>query len=310
MSTPVDSQSELPLYFPAGDDTLFGIVTQTDAATGDGAILLTGGGATAPSTNRNRVSVHLARRLATRGFSTLRFDYHGIGESGGVLAGAPKVDEPYLIDLDGAASVIREHGAERITLIGSCFGARTALAAGPEVSDIAGVVMVSPPLRDVPLKEETGTRFGLNMGLGEALRRSLHPRAIRGWLEPGRRRTYLRFLATKFSRAWQRITGASSIADAWVSEGFLDPIRRLACAERPDPVHLRNEGLALRGLPPRDGGAIGRGARERSARAAHRARGRGARSQQRGDTEPCHGPRRRMDRRAHRPPRSRTGAPA
>jgi pimeloyl-ACP methyl ester carboxylesterase len=233
MSTMVDSQSEHPLYFPAGDDELFGIVTRTVEATGDGVILLTGGGATAPSTNRNRVSVHLARRLAARGFSTLRFDYHGIGESAGMLAGAPKVDEPYLIDLGGAASCIREHGVERITLIGSCFGARTALAAGPGVSDIAGVVLVSPPLRDVPLKEETGTRFGLTMGLGEALRRSLHPRAIRGWLEPGRRRTYLRFLSTKFSRARQRITRVSPIADAWVSEGFLDPMRRLAAKNVP-----------------------------------------------------------------------------
>jgi pimeloyl-ACP methyl ester carboxylesterase len=233
MSDTVDSHNELPLYFPAGEDTLFGIVTRTEGSTGYGAILLTGGGATAPSTNRNRVSVHLARRLATRGLSTLRFDYHGIGESAGVLAGAPKVDEPYLIDLAGAASCIREHGVDRITLIGSCFGARTALAAGPDVRDIAAVVLVSPPLRDVPLKEETGTRFGLSMGLGEALRRSLHPRAIRGWLEPGRRRTYLRFLATKVSRARQRISGGSVVADAWVSEGFLDPIRRLAAQDVP-----------------------------------------------------------------------------
>jgi pimeloyl-ACP methyl ester carboxylesterase len=233
MSDQVNSHHELPLYFPAGDETLFGIVTRAVTTTGDGAILLTGGGATAPSTNRNRVSVHLARRLAVRGLSTLRFDYHGIGESAGMLAGAPKVDEPYLIDLAGAASCIREHGVERITLIGSCFGARTALAGAPDVSDIAGVALVSPPLRDVPLKEETGTRFGLSMGFGEALRRSLHPRAIRGWLEPGRRRTYLRFLATKISRARQRITGASRLADAWVSEGFLDPIRRLAAQDVP-----------------------------------------------------------------------------
>jgi pimeloyl-ACP methyl ester carboxylesterase len=151
-----------------------------------------------------------------------------------VLAGAPKVDEPYLVDLAGAASCIREHDAERITLIGSCFGARTALAGAPLVDDVAGVVLISPPLRDVPLKEETGTRFGLSMGLGEALRRSLRPRTIRGWLEPGRRRTYLRFLSTKIQRGRRRIGGRAELPDAWVSEGFLDPIRDLA--ERGVPV--------------------------------------------------------------------------
>lgn len=228
-----DSSQELPLYFRAGDDTLFGIVTRGLPPTGDGVILLTGGGATAPSTNRNRVSVHLARRLATRGASTLRFDYHGIGESGGVLAGPPMVDEPYLSDLAAAASCIREHGAERITLVGSCFGARTALAGGPDLGDIAGVALISPPLRDVPMKEETGTRFGFTMGMGEALRRGLHPRVIRGWLEPGRRRTYLRFLSTKLSRGWQRVAGTRTGPDAWVSEGFLDPIRRLVQQDVP-----------------------------------------------------------------------------
>jgi pimeloyl-ACP methyl ester carboxylesterase len=35
------------------------------------------------------------------------------------------------------------------------------------------------------------------------------------------------------SRARQRITGASRIADAWVSEGFLEPIRRLAAQNIP-----------------------------------------------------------------------------
>jgi pimeloyl-ACP methyl ester carboxylesterase len=229
----VDSHHELPLYFPAGDDTLFGIVTRSLTPTPHGAILLTGGGATAPSTNRNRVSVHLARRLAAHGCSVLRFDYHGIGESGGVLTGAPKVDEPYLIDLAGAASCIREHGAERISLIGSCFGARTALAGGPTLSDVAAVALISPPLRDVPLKEETGTRFGLSMGLGEALRRGLRLRTLRGWLEPGRRRTYLRFLSTKLGRAKQRIARTATAPDAWVSEGFLEPIRRLVEMEVP-----------------------------------------------------------------------------
>ena len=123
MSDKVDPRHELPLYFPAGDETLFGIVTRAVTTTGDGAILLTGGGATAPSTNRNRVSVHLARRLAVRGVSTLRFDYHGIGESAGVLAGAPKVDEPYSVSIPpGRPRASGSTASIGSRSIGSCSG--------------------------------------------------------------------------------------------------------------------------------------------------------------------------------------------
>lgn len=237
-STMIPAPAEDPEYFDADGVTLFGIHSPPAEANGAGIVLLSGGGATAPATNRNRLSVRLGRLLAARGYHAFRFDYHGIGESSGVLAGAPRVDEPFLADVHGAVGCVRRRGVEEILLVGSCFGARTALAAAPDVPDLSAVVLVSPPLRDLGLEDAAGARLALNLTTRESLKRAARLRTIAGLFRPGRRKIYRRFLAVRAQRIASRLRRFAlrdrGVDDSWLGKDFLVPIQRLA--ERDIPV--------------------------------------------------------------------------
>ncbi len=225
----VTSAQETPVFFPAGGETLFGIFTEPPAnARGIAAILLVGGGSTA--TNRNRISVRLARRLGAHGYHALRIDYHGVGESTGVLARPPRVGEPFISDVEGAVRWVQGRGIRRSVLIGSCFGGRTALSSAPGVSGLQAVVLLSPPLRDLAMDQEVGTRLASRVSVWQALRRALSPRALLGWRDPARRRTYRQFLTVKARMLWRlpgRLLGRRA-DDSWVSRDLLEPIEALA----------------------------------------------------------------------------------
>jgi pimeloyl-ACP methyl ester carboxylesterase len=223
------SEQETPVFFPAGADTLFGVLTEPiGEPRGTAAMLLVGGGSIA--TNRNRLFVPLARRLSAEGFHALRLDYHGVGESTGVLARAPRVSEPFLVDLQGAVDRVREAGADRLLLIGSCFGARTALSAAPELAGVEAVVLISPPLRDLAMDEEVGTRLAYRVKGRLAIRRAMSTKSLRGWRDPAARRTYLRFLRVKARMLWRLPTRVvrRGADDSWVSRALLEPIQALA----------------------------------------------------------------------------------
>jgi len=223
------SAHETPVFFPAGADTLFGVFTRPPADTrGTAALLLVGGGSIA--TNRNRISVRLARRLGADGFHAMRLDYHGVGESTGVLARQPTVSEPFLSDLEGTVRWVKAQGIDRLLLIGSCFGARTALSSAPDLGGLQGVVMISPPLRDLAMDEEVGTRLASRVGAWQAVRRALSFRALLGWRDPARRRTYVQFMKVKARMLWLLPTRLRhrDVDDSWVSRELLEPIQALA----------------------------------------------------------------------------------
>lgn len=231
-AAPATSAQEMPVFFPAGDHTLFGVFTYPPGdAIGTAAVILSGGGATAPATNRNRLSVHLSRSLAAAGYHAMRFDYHGIGESTGVLAGAPRVDEPYLADVDGAVGWIRERGIERFVLIGSCFGGRTALSYAPTLPGLESVVLVSPPLRDLELGEDAATRLANSLSVRQSVGRAAPLRTVRGLFHPARRQAYRHFVKAKASALFG--TNGNGDSAGWLSPKFVDPIRDLAAREIP-----------------------------------------------------------------------------
>lgn len=230
-ATRVDASLETPLWFPAGSDTLFGILSRPPGAARDTTVVtLSGGGTSAPSPNRNRLSVRLGRELAARGFPTLRFDYHGIGESGGTLDGPPSVDDPYLDDLDGAVRVVRDGGADRIAILGFCFGSRTALSYAPTLPGLQAMVLESPPLRDLPLGDEPGVRLAERVGVWEGLRRALRPRTFRGLFHPARRHAYALYARGKLRSAagpLRRLAGRRPPDVEWLTDNFVEPLRKL-----------------------------------------------------------------------------------
>ena len=92
----------------------------------------------------DRLSVKGARWLAARGFSCLRFDYHGYGESEGECR-VVESDDP---DTEDALTAIRhmrtEFGQRHFVLSGFCFDGRTALSAvEQEGSAIDAIVIVA-----------------------------------------------------------------------------------------------------------------------------------------------------------------------
>jgi alpha/beta superfamily hydrolase len=92
----------------------------------------------------DRLSVKGARWLAVRGFSCLRFDYHGFGESEGDCE-VVESDLPYTEDALTAIRHMRgEFTQQRFALCGFCFDGRTAMSAvEQEGKSIDAIVVVA-----------------------------------------------------------------------------------------------------------------------------------------------------------------------
>jgi dienelactone hydrolase len=137
------SNGELAVFFPAAGTTLFGIFAPAERPRiADLAVVVLPEGIPAGMRGQNAMAVHLARALADAGYASFRLDYHGIGESPGPLA-VVRRDEPFLDDVDGALEWLRAQGYERFLVVGSCFGAHTALLAVPGRPHIRGVALLS-----------------------------------------------------------------------------------------------------------------------------------------------------------------------
>jgi len=135
--------AEQPIVMRGEHGRLYGIFTPpvAEGIAGDGKCVIHLG------RNRwfgDRLSVIGARWLAARGFSCLRFDYHGYGESEGESQ-VVDTDRPYTEDaLLAIRHMRREFGQQRFILSGFCFDGRTALSTIRfEGQAIEGLVVVA-----------------------------------------------------------------------------------------------------------------------------------------------------------------------
>jgi alpha/beta superfamily hydrolase len=134
--------AEQPVIIPGPHGKLYGVYTPPApeaASAGRCAILL--------GRNRwwgDRLSVKGARWLAAHGFSCLRFDYHGYGESEGECKTIDP-DGPYSADALAAIRYMRDRfGQQRFVLCGFCFDGRTAMATvEQEGSAIEAIVVIA-----------------------------------------------------------------------------------------------------------------------------------------------------------------------
>jgi pimeloyl-ACP methyl ester carboxylesterase len=220
----VTTNDEIPAFFAASNETLFGILTRPALSECDQAVIVLSGGGSPTSLNRNRLSVRLCRRFAAEGFHAMRFDYRGIGESSGVLQRF-RLHEPFSDDVVGATNWLKGHGLRSFFLLGSCFGARTALAATSSIPDVAGLILVCPPIRDFEMGERLSTRFARELSLWGYLRRGLRLRVIRQLSNPRARRTYARLLHAKWraisSRWTTSLDQSRQTGDSWLSPSFV-----------------------------------------------------------------------------------------
>jgi pimeloyl-ACP methyl ester carboxylesterase len=234
MSDPVraTSRQETPVFFRADGEELFGIVTRpTEPATGLGFLTLSGG-AVPFSAGRNDMSVHICRRLAGMGHTSLRFDYHGAGESTGMVERV-ELGITHVQDTLAAVDVLRAHGATQIVLSGSCGGARNALGAAKDVPELHSLVLFSLPLRDHErVASRAHRRAAREWSLWQYVRRALRPKTWRGFFDRRLRLVYLAFAREKI-RAVRRGETApppppkgAGVTSPTVQEELIQLIRR------------------------------------------------------------------------------------
>ena len=89
-------------------------------------------------------AVRVARALTSRGYGVLRFDFTGLGDSGGDLSDSGFSGS--VRDLVAAAAALRDAGRPPAILIGHSLGGAAALAAAGDIPEIAAVATIAAPM--------------------------------------------------------------------------------------------------------------------------------------------------------------------
>jgi alpha-beta hydrolase superfamily lysophospholipase len=234
-----------------GEGGLTGILTRATGISRGTVVWLNSG--SEPHVGPGRAWVEYARDLALSGFTSLRMDFSGWGESPdrGHAPGRPY--DPHGVDeVAEAVGMLRERGHERIVLAGLCAGAWIALRAALTV-DVDGVVAINPQMYWQPgdpveadIVSETRVRRVPEIGRNKRLRKIgvwwlldaigvRHPAAV--WLRGLAQRNVptilvfaegddgLEFLHDRIGRAWNSALRRGRIESVTVA-GIDHPMHR------------------------------------------------------------------------------------
>ncbi len=132
--------TEEGVVFPCHDAWLVGVLHRSASPAARGVLLVVGGPQTRVGSHRQFTL--LARALAAAGVPVMRFDYRGMGDSGGTLVGF----EGIAPDLDAALACFVERVTElrEVVLWGLCDAASAALLHAPAHPAVAGMVLLNP----------------------------------------------------------------------------------------------------------------------------------------------------------------------
>lgn len=140
MTEPLD---EIPLFFPSGDRSLFGVLHRPPAGAEGRPAFVFCHPLAEEKLWAHRVFVSYARQLAAAGHPVLRFDTTGNGDSEGDFS---DLSMPVLCDDVRAAitEVRRQTAATAVSLLGLRLGATVAMKVADEVEDIRHLVLWAP----------------------------------------------------------------------------------------------------------------------------------------------------------------------
>lgn len=193
--------NERPCYVEGSEGPLFAITTQPPV--GSSNVVLCPGGWHGGSIQANRLVMRMAAALAETGHNVVRFDWRGSGESPGHIRFF-NLAEPFASDAMTAAHLLPP--GLPTSLVGFCFGARSALAAAPAIDGLEAVVLLSFPFPAGRTKEKSASRVTATAAIREGLR----PAALKGWLDPATRRVYVKFLKLRWQQLWRRLRPAAA----------------------------------------------------------------------------------------------------
>ena len=114
-----------------------------------------------------KAAAYIARALADAGFGVLRFDFTGLGGSGGDFSNthfSSNVD-----DLVAAADWLREHHGPPALLVGHSLGGTAVLAAAERIADALAVATVGAPCDPAHVTHQFGSDLPVIERDGQAL---------------------------------------------------------------------------------------------------------------------------------------------
>ena len=130
---------ETPLVFQDGAGTTVSAILAEPARKSDRAVILCHGFL---STKDSRTNLRLTQLLVAQGISTLRFDWFGMGDSGGDFSRITVAT--CCGQLERAISLMRERGYPELGLIGSSFGGLLAILVGQHHPELRAVGLKCP----------------------------------------------------------------------------------------------------------------------------------------------------------------------
>jgi exosortase A-associated hydrolase 1 len=133
---------EIPLTFPCAGQTLLGILHRPSSNATRGVLVLVGGPQYRVGSHRQFVI--LARYLADGGVPVLRFDYRGMGDSGG--HGSPWRSGP---DIEAAIDAFQVQcpSIREFVIWGLCDAATASLLYAPGDHRVSGLILLNPWVR-------------------------------------------------------------------------------------------------------------------------------------------------------------------
>jgi pimeloyl-ACP methyl ester carboxylesterase len=227
-----DRYDESPVFLDAPDGDVFGIVSRPLGGAGSAGVIVLAGGGTPLTTSRNRVSVRMCRGLASLGYTALRMDYHGTGESSGTVDQL-HLGRPFVGDVGAAVRFLQGLGVQQVVIVGTCFGSRTALAAAAELTAVVEVIALATPLRDFAMGERHTMNAAMRRSVPRYVLEALRPRTIRGMFDRRSRRLYAKHARAKMRLVLARATSmvpwsSKSAAQAGaISPGLAEAVERL-----------------------------------------------------------------------------------
>lgn len=137
---------EKALTFPCGGEWLVGVATlpaATAAPKPRGVLIVVGGPQYRAGSHRQFTL--LARALAEQGIPAMRFDYRGMGDSGGNARGFEDIEADLRCALDQFMDCVP--GMREVVLWGLCDGASAAAMYAAGDPRVAGLVLLNPWVR-------------------------------------------------------------------------------------------------------------------------------------------------------------------